>query len=82
MGTIMHASLCVRGAIDWPAKLRAGLFRHEDGSKVSPRDARNYLLDRLAEGKELLPIGEPCEGFDYKTGCPGHEPEPETEAKR
>lgn len=24
------------------------------------------------EGKLVIPIGEPCEGFDYKTGCPGH----------
>lgn len=25
------------------------------------------------EGKRVIPIGEPCEGFSYQDGCPGHE---------
>ena len=25
------------------------------------------------EGKKVIPIHEPCEGFSYQTGCPGHE---------
>lgn len=25
------------------------------------------------EGKKVIPIGEPCEGFSYTDGCPGHE---------
>lgn len=24
------------------------------------------------EGKRVIPISEPCEGFSYETGCPGH----------
>lgn len=24
------------------------------------------------EGKKVIPIGEPCEGFSYVDGCPGH----------
>jgi len=25
------------------------------------------------EGKKVIPIGDPCEGFSYQDGCPGHE---------
>lgn len=25
------------------------------------------------EGKKVIPIHEPCEGFSYQEGCPGHE---------
>jgi hypothetical protein len=34
--------------------------------------AKNLLKGYLAEGKKVLPFGEPCEGFSYETGCPGH----------
>lgn len=32
---------------------------------------RAAMLDLLARGHELIPMNE-CEGFDPKTGCPGH----------
>jgi hypothetical protein len=38
----------------------------------SVRELRSALMDEIAQGHEVLPTGE-CEGFDYKTGCPGHE---------
>lgn len=44
-----------------------------DGKSVTPHEYREYLMDQLAAGREVLPFGEPCEGFDYKTGCPGHD---------
>lgn len=28
------------------------------------------------EGKRVIPLGDPCDGFSYLTGCPGHEVEP------
>jgi hypothetical protein len=30
-------------------------------------------MDELVRGHDVIPMGEPCEGFDYKKGCPGHE---------
>jgi hypothetical protein len=72
----IHMSLSVRGALKWPAKLQRQLCRgmtHDDGRKFSRDDFRDWLLDALAHGFELLPMGPPCEGFDPKSGCPGHE---------
>ena len=44
-----------------------------DGKALTTvREIRKFLADQLAKGRELLPCGD-CEGFDYKTGCPGHE---------
>lgn len=66
----VHVSLSVRGAIKWPARMRKGLFL-EDGQLVSAARAQEILLDHLAAGREVLPMGD-CPGFDFKTGCPGH----------
>jgi hypothetical protein len=45
-----------------------------DGTPFSSvYEFRQMCMDELANGHEVLPMGEPCEGFDYKTGCPGHE---------
>lgn len=62
----------VRGALKWPKKDLKGLFI-VDGIKTTSEESFNILLDRLAEGWEVLPLGEMCEGFDKKNGCPGHE---------
>jgi len=44
-----------------------------DGTKfASVEEFKNSLYDELAKGHEVIPMGE-CEGFDYKTGCPGHD---------
>lgn len=42
-------------------------------------DVKNYFVESLKEGKRVLPFGEPCEGFSYETGCPGHELQSEGE---
>jgi hypothetical protein len=63
----MHASLDVRGALS-AARRFPGLV---PGKRVA--DRREWLLDRLGEGKRYLPLGDPCDGYSYETGCPGHE---------
>lgn len=74
MSKTLHISQSIRGALknwsfpDGYEKIITG----EDGKYLSPHHAREALMDALAEGKELLPMGD-CEGFDHKTGCPGHE---------
>jgi hypothetical protein len=87
--TIIHVSLSVRGALKWPpAKLREATewITKPDGSRFTPAELRDALLDELAQGHEVIPMAENCEGFDFKTGCPGHaepaadqEPLPEEE---
>jgi hypothetical protein len=76
----IHLCLNIRGAIQgtgWKCVSRGG-------KALKKAEAVEYLLDRLGEGKRVLPIGEPCDGFDYQKGCPGHEDDagaaPDTEA--
>jgi len=75
MGRTIHMSLSVRGALKWPpAKFREATewITKSDGSRFTPAELRDALLDELAQGHEVIPMAENCEGFDFKTGCPGH----------
>lgn len=73
MARLIHVYLDVRGALlNYTDEDFVG-FRDESGCQMSPYEARSALLDALLSGVAALPIGEPCEGFDYKTGCPGHD---------
>jgi len=49
-----------------------GMFRDDDGRKLTADEAKDMLLDQLVLGRKVLPYGQ-CEGFSYETGCPGHE---------
>lgn len=69
----VHMVVDIRGVLRWPNRKLAGMFVHEDGRSLSGPDAREFLLDQLELGHRVLPMGEPCEGFSYQTGCPGHE---------
>lgn len=71
-GRILHCVLDIQGVLDWPSARLVGLFRHSDGRVATAEEARAQLRDLLAEGKAMLPLGGPCDGFSYKTGCPGH----------
>jgi hypothetical protein len=58
-----------------------GSFVKEDGSLPrDTRELRQMLTDELAKGHKVLPIGKPCEGWSWETGCPGHEAPEEPEA--
>ena len=72
--TIHHMCLSVRGALmNWSDRQFVGVFRHDDGRSMSPSEAKEALLDELSKGREVIPCGPVCEGFDYKGGgCPGH----------
>lgn len=48
------------------------MFLKADKTHLTAKEAKLYLKGLLAEGKKLLPIGQPCDGFSYTTGCPGH----------
>lgn len=52
----------------------AGAFSDEQGRTLSWDEAQSYLFDCLAKGWKVIPLtSNPCEGFSYQTGCPGHE---------
>lgn len=42
------------------------------GRPIARKYAERMLRQLLAEGVKYLPLGEPCEGWDDETGCPGH----------
>lgn len=72
--TTFHMCLDVRGVLtNWKARQLTGMFKRADGKPSTAEETRAALLDALAAGKTVLPLGKPCEGFDYTTGCPGHE---------
>ena len=75
MSKIIHVSLSVRGALNWS---KAEMKRMAPSIKVDGKqlrtadEVRDFLLDELSEGHEVLPFGN-CDNFDWKTGCKGHE---------
>lgn len=72
-----HMCISVRGMLNWnraEAKRLMKSITKSDGTRYTSWDElRNELMNELSQGHEVLPMGEACEGFDYKTGCPGHE---------
>lgn len=65
----------VRGALkNWSRRQLGQMFKRADGRRMPADDAMNLLLDELAKGHEVIPIGPACKGFDYSGGgCPGHD---------
>ena len=45
-------------------------------------EIRDFFMDHLSEGHEVIPLGDPCEGFDYKKGCQGHESLPPSDNEK
>lgn len=72
MGKIIHSCLDVRGALKWPKGKLKGMFKHESGRATTADESRSILFDELAKGHEVIPFG-PCDNFDFKSGCQGHQ---------
>ena len=72
--TTHHVCQSVRGALaNWTKREWSRNLRHDDGRPCSEREAKEFMMDQLAQGREVIPLtNPPCEGFSYKTGCPGH----------
>ena len=79
MSRTVHMCVSVRGMLHWsPAETKRNLrsITKSDGTRfASVAEFRAALMDELVRGHEVIPMGESCEGFDYKKGCPGHEDE-------
>ena len=76
VGKIVHVSVDVAGMIALLSRSRArwarGMKHPDTGEPLTREEAIDRLLGMLAQGVLRLPIGAPCEGFSYETGCPGH----------
>jgi len=79
VGTTYHRGVDIRGAIRRLGRSRAkwavGITDGEGNTKTREA-AIDALMDELASGRRVLPVGKPCEGWSYETGCPGHPKEP------
>jgi hypothetical protein len=78
MNKTVHMCIDVRGVLGWPDReLNGFLVNAETGKNLTAAEAREALYAELLQGHAVIPMGEPCEGFDYSGGgCPGH-PVPE-----
>ncbi len=68
MRTTTHFCVSVRGALR--NRNFAGM-QHNDGRPMTKDEAFDALCDELAQGHEVVPMGE-CDNFDFKKGCQGH----------
>ncbi len=69
---LIHMCLDVRGALaNWSDREMRGVFKDKDGRVLSVREAKDFLMDEIAKGHRVIPIGD-CDAFDFETGCPGH----------
>lgn len=68
-----HMCVDIKGALlNWTDRQNVGVWRGDDGKVLSPWAVKRNLIEALAKGYKYLPVGD-CEGFDFQTGCPGHE---------
>ncbi len=60
---LVHLAIDVRSVLARPLHELRG-FAHPDGKPMTPRQAKTALAAQLAEGNELLPIGNSAP-FDF-----------------
>jgi hypothetical protein len=70
----IHLCLDIAGFLNQMRRnpeLAAGMFEIDGVPTTGPQSIA-ILEQNLAIGRKVLPFAK-CEGFDYRTGCPGHE---------
>jgi hypothetical protein len=68
--TTFHVCMSVEGAL---RNRDFNGFKNEDGSKPHWTEVKKFLEEQLELGRRVIPMSKECIGFDYQTGCPGHE---------
>lgn len=68
----IHMCVDIQGSLNRSDRELRGMYRADDGSTPSAREIREWLKLQLAQGKRVLPMDKPCEGWSDQTGCPGH----------
>ena len=70
---IHHMCMSIEGCLRNHKDRKITIFNNNNGSRATDKQARAYLAECQAKGWKVIPLGEPCEGFDYfGHGCPGH----------
>jgi hypothetical protein len=74
----IHIGISVRGVLRQPLRQIwrewKGAVTDDEGNPLPDAESiRDAFMNELAKGHEVIPFGEPCEGWDYRTGCPGHD---------
>ena len=65
-----HFCQCLEGALNnWDIKTWRALAKD---NAMTVKAIKKEFRRLMAEGKEVIPIGE-CDNFDFKKGCQGHE---------
>jgi len=71
MTRTIHICQSIQGALkNWEPRIWRRVARDNN---ITVRNLKNVFQHYLDEGKKVLPIHGPCEGFSYQDGCPGHE---------
>lgn len=66
-----HMCVDITGVLRWSDRDLSKLFT-ENGATKPGSYIRDWLKLQLAQGKQVLPMSEECDGFSYQSGCPGH----------
>jgi len=70
MGKTIHVCQSIEGALlhwDFDIWLEVAVQ-----NKMTVNETKREFIKYLKEGKKVISMGKPCEGFSYQTGCPGH----------
>lgn len=71
MRRLLHMCQSVEGALkNWGRREWTSLARENNMTVAAVKE--QFKIYQF-EGKKVVPLGEPCEGFSYQHGCPGHE---------
>lgn len=74
-----HFSVNIEGFLRNYAGKKINCCSHDDGRKMTDKEARAELARLQSLGHKLMPTGD-CEGFDpFGGGCPGHQMEEEAQ---
>lgn len=66
-----HLCLSVSGALkNWTKKEWAAVAK--DNNTTADHVKEQFRIYDF-ESKKVIPFNDPCDGFSYETGCPGHE---------
>jgi len=71
---MIHMCMNIAGWLRNHPKGQKGLFNREDGSFLTAKESRTWMLYQQSLGRKYIPLGE-CDNFDYQTGCKGHKTE-------
>lgn len=71
MKTQRHFCMSVEGPLrNWSKVEWKRMAKHEG---ITGEQLKDRFFKWHSEGKKVIPLGDPCEGFSYETGCPGNE---------